>query len=228
MLLPLDFCLENGKATGRVVTHSACWTETSTCKCQNTATHLVTIPADCNPEKTIYLLCQWVLLPYTGIYGNSSWLPGAFAPGFLGSKFCFSKLFKKFRKKSCTYQTIARTTLWNFAAKCHRMRPGKKWQISRSEIQIFGSHFMSEICHFCSGRIRWHFATTFYTVVRVMVRYVHDFFSQFFEKFSIYSNFSKKPGANAPGSQIAAPVIWKNKFDDWKSYQQLWNFTKHV
>jgi hypothetical protein len=41
--------------------------------------------------------------------GNSFWLPGAFAPGFLGSKFFFSKLFKKFRKKSCTYLTMART-----------------------------------------------------------------------------------------------------------------------
>ena len=134
--------------------------------------------------------------------GAAIWLPGAFAPGFLGSKFSFSKLFKKFRKKPCTYLTMARTTLWNFAAKCHRMRPVQKWQISRSEIQIFGSHFMSEICHFCSGRIRWHFATTFYTVVRAMIRYVHDFFSNFFDKFSIYSDFSKKPGAYAPGSHI--------------------------
>jgi hypothetical protein len=32
------------------------------------------------------------------------------------------------------------------------------------------------------------------------------FFLNFFDKFSIYSDFSKKPGANAPGSQIAAPV----------------------
>jgi formate hydrogenlyase subunit 3/multisubunit Na+/H+ antiporter MnhD subunit len=49
---------------------------------------------------------------------------------------------------------------------------------------------------------------TFYTLVRVMVRYVHYFFSEFFEKFSIYSDFSKKPGANAPVSQIAAPVFF--------------------
>jgi hypothetical protein len=40
-----------------------------------------------------------------------------------------------------------------------------------------------------------------------MIRYVHDFFSNFFDKFSIYSDFSKKPGAYAPGSQIAAPII---------------------
>jgi hypothetical protein len=32
-------------------------------------------------------------------------------------------------------------------------------------------------------------------------------FQNFFDKFSIYSDFSKKSGENAPGSQIAALIL---------------------
>jgi hypothetical protein len=134
----------------------------------------------------------------------------------LGSKFCFSKLFKKFRKKSCTYLTMARTTLWNVAAKCHRMRPGKKWQISRSEIHIFGSHFMSEICHFCPGRIQWHFATKFYTVVRAMVRYMHDFLRIFLISFRFVLIFWKNREHMLPGAKsLLRTHAYKNKNLFW-------------
>ena len=45
-------------------------------------------------------------------------------------------MFKKFRKKSCTYLSMLRTTVTNFAPKRHRMLPGEKRQISDSKFKF--------------------------------------------------------------------------------------------
>ena len=58
--------------------------------------------------------------------------PGAPAPGAFQKKLKNQKLCKKMRKKSCTYLTMVRIAVKNFAPKCHRMRPGRKCQISDS------------------------------------------------------------------------------------------------
>ena len=56
------------------------------------------------------------------------------------------------------------------------------WQEMRSK----NLNFWQEICHFCTGRIRCHFGVKFHTVVRTMVRYVHDCFRNFLKSFQIF------------------------------------------
>ena len=66
-------------------------------------------------------------------------------------------------------------------------------------------NFLSEICHFCTGRPRCHFGAKFHTIVRTIVRYVHDLFRNFFEKFSKKIMLPKITGAYEPGLQYEFP-----------------------
>ena len=63
-------------------------------------------------------LCEAPIFPEIRNGARAHQLP------FFGSKKNLWKLFKKMRKKSCTYPTMFRTIVKNFAPKYHRMRPG--------------------------------------------------------------------------------------------------------
>ena len=56
--------------------------------------------------------------------------PGSICSRYFRTKLANWKLIKKFRKTTCMYLTMLRTTMFFFEPKWHSMRPVQKWQIS--------------------------------------------------------------------------------------------------
>ena len=139
------------------------------------------------------------------IYGNSLWLPGAPAPGMPFDFLKFEIASKNSEKNwAATYESADH--LWKFSTEKTYFSALCKNDKILTEIQIFGSHFLSEFCHFCTGRILCHFGAKFVTVVRSILRYVHDFFRNFLKSFSNFFMLPKKREQVSPGAKSLLPI----------------------
>ena len=69
-------------------------------------------------------------------YRKFTLVPGSTCSRYFQKNIKKQKMFKKFRKKSCTYLSMLRTTVTNLATKRHRMLPGEKRQISDSKFKF--------------------------------------------------------------------------------------------
>ena len=85
-----------------------------------------------------------------------------------------------------------------------------------SENILFGSQFLSEICHFCTEQKICYFLSNFFTSVRYLRMFVSNFF-RFFQSIFIFFKFRKQNRVHVhPGIKV--------DFRNMRNFLHMWKY----